>query len=102
MIFETENGVLIYYLPEELDHFAADMIKRKTEHVFEQDTIRYLIFDFSKTTFMDSSGIGIIVGRYKKISCFQGKVYAIHANMQIRKILHMSGLKRIVEIVEEM
>ena len=62
---------------------------------------KVLIFDFSDTEFMDSSGVGIILGRYKKITCFHGKVYAIHANMQIRKILHMSGLQKIIEILEE-
>jgi len=45
--------------------------------------------------------VGIILGRYKKITCFHGKVYAIHANLQIRKILHMSGLQKIIEILEE-
>lgn len=48
---------------------------------------------------MDSSGIGIILGRYKKISCFGGKVYAINADNRIRRILLMSGLQNIVEIV---
>ena len=64
MVYEVANGVLIYYLPEELDHYAADMLKRKTAHVFDEEEIRYLIFDFSKTQFMDSSGIGLITGRF--------------------------------------
>ena len=63
--------------------------------------VKNLIFDFSDTEFMDSSGVGIILGRYKKIICFQGKVYAIHANLQIRKILLMSGLQKVIEILEE-
>lgn len=102
MIFETENGVLIYYLPEELDHFAADMIKRKTEHVFEQDTIRYLIFDFSKTTFMDSSGIGLITGRFRKVHDIGGKVYAVGVNDTIDRVLKMSGIYRIVAKMDSM
>ena len=65
MVYEVANGVLIYYLPEELDHYAADMLKRKTAHVFDEEEIRYLIFDFSKTQFMDSSGIGLITGRFR-------------------------------------
>ena len=46
---------------------------------------------------MDSSGIGVLAGRYRKISCFGGKVYVIHANRRIRKILEMSGIGDIVE-----
>ena len=49
---------------------------------------------------MDSSGIGVIIGRYRKISCFGGKVYAINADSRIRRILLFSGLQDIVEIME--
>ena len=50
---------------------------------------------------MDSSGIGIILGRYKKVSCFGGKVYAVNADNRIRRILLMSGLENIVEIMDQ-
>ena len=49
---------------------------------------------------MDSSGVGIIMGRYKKISCLGGRIFAIHADRQIRRILYISGLSKIVEIME--
>ena len=60
-----------------------------------------MLFDFEKTRFMDSSGIGIIMGRYKKISCFGGKVYAIHTDRQVKRILYLAGLDKYVEIVKE-
>ena len=53
------------------------------------------------TKFMDSSGIGVLAGRYRKISCFGGKVYVIHANRRIRKILEMSGIGDIVEMIDQ-
>ena len=49
---------------------------------------------------MDSSGIGIIIGRYKLISCFGGKVYVLHPDKQIRRMLQLSGVEKIVEIME--
>ena len=58
-----------------------------------------VVFDFEDTRFMDSSGIGIIMGRYRKISCFGGHVYAIHADRQIQRIFRMSGLCKVVEIL---
>ena len=58
-----------------------------------------MVFDFENTRFMDSSGIGIIMGRYRKISCFGGRVYAIHADRQIQRILKVSGLNKIVEVL---
>lgn len=107
--YETESGVMIYYLPPELDHYAAEMIKRKSERVFEEEKIQYLIFDFEKTTFMDSSGIGLITGRFRRVHDRGGKVYVIHVGEAIDKILNMSGIYRIIhkrntkeDIIKEM
>ena len=56
-----------------------------------------LILDFDGVTFMDSSGIGMIAGRYKEINARGGKVMLIRVNSQIDKILEISGLKKILE-----
>lgn len=61
--------------------------------------MQHVVFDFEDTRFMDSSGIGIIMGRYRKIACFGGKVYAIHADRQIQRILEVSGMNRVVEVL---
>ncbi len=102
MLFEMENGVMVYYLPEELDHYAADMIKRRTKQVFEDNEIRYLIFDFEKTQFMDSSGIGLITGRFRMVHDKGGKVYAIHVNETIDRVLLLSGIYRILKKMDSM
>mgnify|MGYP000252399607 FL=1 len=65
------------------------------------NSVSHIVFDFSDTKFMDSSGIGVLAGRYRKISCFGGKVYVIHANRRIRKILEMSGIGDIVEMIDQ-
>lgn len=102
MLYEVENGVLIYYLPEELDHYAADMIKRKTKDVFADEDIRCLIFDFEKTQFMDSSGIGLITGRFRLVHDKGGAVYAIHVNDTIDRVLLMSGIYQILKKMDTM
>ena len=53
------------------------------------------------TDFMDSSGIGVIMGRYKTISLIGGEVWAVHTNARIRKILTLSGVTKIMQIYEE-
>ena len=58
-------------------------------------------FDFEQTDFMDSSGIGVIMGRYRMICLIGGEVWAVHANARIRKILTMSGVTKIMQIYEE-
>ena len=50
---------------------------------------------------MDSSGIGVIMGRYKTICLIGGEVWAVHANARIRKILTLSGVTKIMQIYEE-
>lgn len=99
--FKVIDHYLCICMPKEVDHHNAAAITQQADEMICKREVKNLIFDFSETEFMDSSGIGIILGRYKKISCFQGKVYAIHVNTQIRKILHMSGLQRIIEILED-
>ncbi len=99
--YQVIDHYLCIKMPREVDHHNAGKITELADEMICRSEVKNLIFDFSDTEFMDSSGIGIILGRYKKISYFQGKVYAIHANMQIRKMLHMSGLQKIVEILEE-
>ena len=98
--FQVIDNCLMIRLPEEVDHHRAGYISENADKHLMRKDVRNVVFDFENTHFMDSSGIGIIMGRYRKISCFGGTVYAIHADRQIRRILTVSGLNRIVEILE--
>ncbi len=99
--FKVIENYLCIRMPKEIDHHNAGEISENADYFICHENVNSIVFDFEETEFMDSSGIGILVGRYKKIICFNGNVYVIHANTQIRKILHMSGLQRIIEIVED-
>jgi stage II sporulation protein AA (anti-sigma F factor antagonist) len=93
MDYEFSNGIMIYYLPAELDHFQADRIKRRSDKEFADGNVRHVIFDFKNVRFMDSSGIGLITGRYRRIN--GGRVYIINTNENIDKLLYLSGIYRI-------
>ena len=80
MKYQVQENCLTIYLPCEVDDHNADV---------------------DKTDFMDSSGIGVIMGRYKTISLIGGEVWAVHANDRIRKILTLSGMTKIMQIYEE-
>lgn len=99
--FQVVDQCLVVRLPEEIDHHRAGFICEEADRYIVKEKVNHVVFDFEKTRFMDSSGIGIIMGRYKKISCFGGKVYAIHADKQVKRILYLSGLSKFVEIVKE-
>ncbi len=98
--FKVINDYLMIRLPEEIDHHGSAAISSKADRYILSGRVENVVFDFERTTFMDSSGIGIILGRYRKVACFGGKVYAVNADSRIRRILLMSGLERIVEIMD--
>ena len=101
MKFEVQENCLTVYLPGEVDHHNAEEIKREADRLIERGHIRYVIFDFANTDFCDSSGIGVIMVRYRKVCMFGGEVWAAHVNERIRKILKMSGATKIMKIYEE-
>lgn len=101
MNYEVQENCLTIFLPKELDHHNAEDIRKKADRLIEKNHIKYVIFDFKNTNFMDSSGIGVIMGRYKMIYLLGGEVWAVHANERMKKILTMSGVAKIIQIFEE-
>mgnify|MGYP000369660164 len=99
--FEKSGTVLTVHLPAELDHPASDEIRRDSDRIIGHNYIKNMIFDFSETVFMDSSGIGVIMGRYRHIFLLGGEVWAIHTSERMRQILNMSGVTKIIQIYEE-
>ncbi len=98
--FKIIDNYLMIRLPDEVDHHISVDISAKADRYIMSKKVGNVVFDFERTTFMDSSGIGVILGRYKKISCFGGKVYAINADNRIRRLLLLSGMQNIVEIMD--
>lgn len=98
--FQVIDNCLMIRLPEEIDHHMSGSICEQADRLLLREDVCNVVFDFGQTRFMDSSGIGVIMGRYRKISCFGGKVYCLHADRQIQRILRMSGLNKIVEVLE--
>lgn len=93
------DNYLCIKMPQEVDHHGAAGIRECADRLILDDKVKNIVFDFENTTFMDSSGLGIIIGRYRKISCFGGKVYAINTSERISRILKTSGMSAIIEIL---
>ncbi len=98
--FSIIDNCLMIRLPEEVDHHGAGYICENADRYLLREDVQNVVFDFEKTRFMDSSGIGVIMGRYRKISCFGGRVFVIHADRQMQRIFKLSGLNKIVEVLE--
>ena len=71
--FQKKVNTLVVDLIGELDHHYADLVRTKIDDRIDRDDIRNVVLNFSEVTFMDSSGIGAIVGRYKRIKNKKGK-----------------------------
>lgn len=98
----TKRGArLIVYVPGELDHHFAGEITEMVDKELKKGCIKQLVFDFSKTTFMDSSGIGMLMGRKRLLSYSGGTVSAIHVSDRILRIMQLSGIWKHMEISQE-
>lgn len=97
-VFETEGNCLNILLPGELDHPASDLIRQESDRIMAKIYIKTISFDFQRTTFMDSSGIGLIMGRYRAMGMRQGCIRAVNVSSYITKLLHLSGVHKYMEI----
>ena len=98
--FKVIDNYLMVRMPEEIDHHQSSYISENADKYIVRENVNNVVFDFEDTKFMDSSGIGIIMGRYKKIACFGGQVFAINMDTRIKHLLMISGLHKIVEIMD--
>jgi stage II sporulation protein AA (anti-sigma F factor antagonist) len=94
--FEIINQCLIIKLLEELDHHNAILIREQSDKLISGKNIKDIIFDFTGSEFMDSSGIGVIMGRYKKVIFTGGKVAVTGINQSVDRIFKLSGLYKII------
>lgn len=91
-----DGDSVIVRLAGELDHYCAQSVRRELDSLITDRTVRWLILDFSRLQFMDSSGIGVILGRYRQLRDRGGQLGVIHMTPHIQRIFHMSGMDRVI------
>ncbi len=91
-LYEANGQTLVIHLPEELDHHNCRSLRYETDLLMAENYVSRIIFDFSKTTFMDSSGIGVLLNRYKQMKAGGGSVWFYGASPQILRILKIGGM----------
>lgn len=99
--FEMIKDKLIVHLIGELDHHSAEEVRVKIDDRIDNDNINKLILDFGAVNFMDSSGIGVIVGRYKKLCLKNGVLCVTRIKGNIEKVFELSGLFKIIDRYED-
>ena len=96
--FKEKDKLLTFELTEEIDHHIAEKIRRKMDHEIQRYMPKIVLFDFNSVTFMDSAGIGMLIGRYKIARMFGASVELINVKPSIKKIFEMCGVLKIIPI----
>ena len=90
--YKKSSAVLFIYLSGELDEYAANMSRSVLDKLLDENlNAGKVVFDMSGLNFMDSTGIGMLIGRYKKLKNFGIPVYIAGANNAIEKVITLSG-----------
>jgi len=98
--YEPLHQTLVVHLPKDLDHHNCRDLKYETDLLLAENYITHVIFDFTRTEFMDSSGIGILLNRYKQMDRSGGRVTIYGASAQIRRILKIGGIAGLMTVVD--
>ncbi len=94
----TSQQKMTAYLDGEIDHHNAVFIREEIDNEIMRLHPQVLKLDFDNVTFMDSSGIGLVMGRYRTLSMFSGKLIVSNLSPQFYKIMKLSGLEKIATI----
>lgn len=95
--YERRHQTVTVRLANELDHRAATQLKGELDNLLADRSIRRLVLDLQRLKFMDSSGIGLIIGRYKQMARRGGSVAVINPDAHMDRIFQMAGLYELVE-----
>jgi len=97
--FVKEDKLLLVKITEEIDHHTTEKIRRIVDNEITRYMPRKVVFDFNKVSFMDSAGIGMIIGRYKTANMVGGVVEMVNVKPSIKKIFEMSGVSKIIPVI---
>ena len=92
--------VLVVRLTGELDHHTAEKVRNRIDEKLMSGSYVNLVFNLSGLTFMDSSGLGVLLGRYKRVSQLGGNMILCCVNPSISRLMELSGLFKILPLYQ--
>ncbi|MFK2824268.1 anti-sigma F factor antagonist [Bacillus sp. B190/17] len=95
---EVTDQVLCMRLAGELDHHTAESLRNQASEAIEKENVRHIVLNLGDLTFMDSSGLGVILGRYKHIKQKDGEMVVCSISPAVRRLFDMSGLFKIIRM----
>ena len=97
VFYKIKGNCLILFITDDLDHHTAERLRKISDRLIEKEQIKNMIFDFKDVGFMDSSGIGMLMGRHKKVMFLGGRTAVTNVGSMVDRIFLLSGLYKIIE-----
>ncbi|MEG0388901.1 MAG: anti-sigma factor antagonist [Niameybacter sp.] len=98
--FYMQDTTLIVILSGEIDHHTSVEIRETVDREYQKRRARNILFDFDQVVFMDSSGIGLLMGRYRNVSICGGYIGLYNVSSKVDKILNISGIYKLMKLYE--
>ena len=98
--FYDENKLMVFRITDEIDDHSVQMIRRRVDYEIERYMPKKIVFDFDSVTFMDSAGIGLIIGRYKFAKMLGASLELSNLTGSVKKIFEMSGILKLIPVTE--
>ena len=98
MKYDLVGRNLVIHLPGEVDEHSIQGLAGEVEACLSQYEIERIVLDFSGVSFMDSTGIGVILGRYKQMAARRGSVAIYGAKGRVRQLIHMAGMEKLIQV----
>lgn len=98
--FYEKDKLLVLKITEEIDDCSVQKIRRKADYEIERHMPKRVVFDFDCVTFMDSAGIGLLMGRYKFAHLLGGKLEVTNLTQSVKRIFEMSGILKLIPITD--
>ncbi len=99
-VFYERDKLLVFRITEEIDDYSVQKIRRKADYEIERYMPKRVVFDFDSVTFMDSAGIGLIIGRYKFVKMLGGNLELTNLTSSIKRIFEMSGILKLIPVTD--
>lgn len=98
ILYNNKDKLLKLKITEEIDHHTTEKIRRKADYEIQRHMPKKVILDFNNVSFMDSAGIGLVVGRYKLTNALGGTLEMENVKPSLEKVFKMSGILKIIPI----
>lgn len=96
--YYEEDKLLVFKITDEIDDCTVQKIRRRADYEMERHMPKRVIFDFDRVTFMDSAGIGMVIGRYKFANMLGAKLEVSNLSQAVKRIFEMSGILKLIPV----